>query len=94
MNDARRLTADDLARALAGAAMRPAVDRAVRARAEAVARTVGAEAGGGVVTRVLRREAGDYVVSVEGQGLFARAFGSVDKPGDPAIAEALAGMKR
>ena len=76
MSDALRLTGDDLVRALGG--MTPAVDRAARRQAEEVARVVHEEAG--VVTRVTRRGSGDYVVSVEGPGLFAREFGSVDGP--------------
>ena len=78
------LTGGDLVRALA-AATSAAVDGAVRRRAEDVARTIGAEAD--VIARVERRGTGDYAVGLERQGLFARAFGSVDKAADPAIAE-------
>ena len=67
-----------------GAAAAPAVDRAVRRRAEDVAAAARAEAGDGVVTRVRGRDGG-YLVSIEGQGLFAREFGSVDRPGDGAV---------
>ena len=81
MNDALKLTGADLARALGRTS--PAVDRAARRHAEDVARIVHEEAG--VATRVLRRESGDYVVSIEGPGLAAREFGSLDAPGDAAI---------
>ena len=90
MNDALKLTGADLVRALGRAS--PAVDRAARQHAEEVAETVREAAG--VVTRVLRRGNGDYVVSIEGEGLFAREFGSVDGPGEAAIADAIAGMRR
>jgi hypothetical protein len=91
MTDALKITGNDLARALARAALSPAVDAAVRTRAETVARDAGAGVDG-VTTRVLRRDTGDYVVSIEGPGLFARAFGSLDAPADPAIADAIAGL--
>ncbi len=94
MSDALKLTGADLVRALSAAVASPAVDRAVRQRAETVARAVAAAAGNGVATRLTRRESGDYVVSVAGAGLFAREFGSVDKPGDAVIADAIAGVKR
>ncbi len=93
MNHARMLTAGDLARALGGA-VTPAVDRAVRRRAEDVARAAQEAAGDGIVTRISRQESGDYVVSVAGQGLPAREFGALDAPGDAAIADAVAGLKR
>ena len=91
MSEALRLTGADLARAL-GAAASPAVDRAARQHAEEVARVVREEAG--VMSRVLRRGSGDYVVSIEAQELFAREFGSADRPGDAAIGRAIAEMKR
>ncbi len=87
MNDALRLTGSDLVRALGRAS--PAIDRAARQQAEEVALLVHEETG--VVTRVTRRESGDYVVSIEGEGLFAREFGSVDGPGDPVITQAMRG---
>jgi len=90
MNDALKLTGGDLARALS--AVSPAVDRAARRHAEDVARLVHEEAG--VVTRILRRGSGDYIVSVEGPGLAAREFGSLDAPGDGRIANALARIRR
>lgn len=90
MSDTLRLTGSDLVRALNGAT--PAVDRTARGQAEEVARLVREETG--MATRVTRRGSGDYVVSVEGQGLFAREFGSVDRPGAAAIAQAIEGLKR
>jgi len=93
MNDALKITGTDLARALARATTSPAVDAAVRARAEDVARDVG-NAVEGVTTPVMRRDAGDYVVSIAGQGLFAREFGSVAGPPDPVIAAAIAGLRK
>ena len=90
MNDALKLTGADLVRALGG--ISPAVDQAARRHAEDVALLVHEETG--VVTRVLRRESGDYVVSVEGEGLFAREFGSPDAPGDAAITNAIAALRK
>ncbi len=92
MSDALKLTGADLAQALGAVLASPAVDAAVRRRAEDVAGAVRAETGD--AARVTRRGPGDYVVSVEGQGLFAREFGSLDRPGDAAIARAIAGMRR
>ncbi len=89
MSDALRLTGSDLVRALSG--MSPTIDQAARRQAEEVARVMREEAG--VAARVTRRGSGDYVVSVEGPGLFAREFGSVDKPADPVVARAIAGLK-
>ncbi len=80
------LTGSDLVRALGHAVALPAVDDAVRRRADEIARTV---AGDGLVTRVLRRDAGDYVVSVEGPNLFAREYGAVDRPANPMVADTL-----
>ncbi len=74
MSDPLKLTGGDLVRALGRAS--PAVDRAARQQAEDVALLLHEETG--VATRVLRRESGDYVVSIEGEGLFAREFGSLD----------------
>ena len=90
MNDALKLTGADLLWALGRAS--PAVDQAARRHAEDVALLVHEETG--VATRVTRRGDGDYVVSVEGQGLFAREFGSLDAPGDLVITDAIAGMRR
>jgi hypothetical protein len=90
MSDTLRLTGGDLMRALGG--LSPAVDRAARGQAEEVARLLRAEAG--MATRVTRRGNGDYVVSIEGQGLFAREFGSLDEPADPVIAQAIAESKQ
>ncbi len=85
------LTGSDLVRALC-AATSVAVDGTVRRRAEDVARTVEAETG--VAAGVVRRGVGDYAVTLAGQGLFARAFGSVDKAPDPAITEMIGRMER
>ena len=90
MSNALRLTGSDLVRALHGVS--PAIDRAARRQAEEVALLLHEETG--VATRVTRRESGDYVVSVEGEGLFAREFGSLDGPGDAAITQAIAGLRR
>lgn len=90
MSDALRLTGGDLVQALAGAL--PAIDAAARRQAEAVAEVLREEAG--VAARVTRRGDGDYVVSLEGPGLFAREFGSLDEAGEAAIAPAIAGMRR
>ena len=90
MNDALKLTGADLVRALGG--ISSAVDQAARRQAEDVALLMHEETG--VTTRVVRRESGDYVVSLEGEGLFAREFGSLDAPGDSAITDAIAGMRR
>lgn len=78
------LTRDGLVRALeAGIAARPAVDRAVRGRADAIADRI-AEAG--IDVRVVRRGPADYAVEASGAGLFAREFGSQDGAPDPVIA--------
>ena len=91
MKSSLALTGADLARAIGKVAGLPSVDAALRARADALA----AEAAGeGIVTRVLRQGEGDYVVSVEGPGLFAREFGSLDRPAEPVIADAIARLKR
>jgi len=50
-------TRDDLVRAIARLATRPAVDRAVAERAEALARQMGPDA------RVVREGPGDYAVT-------------------------------
>ena len=85
------LTGNDLVRALTSATL-ASVDGAVRRRAEDVVRRIEAETG--VAAEVVRRGAGDYAVTLAGQGLFARAFGSVDRPADPAIAEMIGRMGR
>jgi hypothetical protein len=91
MKTSLALTGTDLARAIAEVARLPAVDAALRERADTLAADL---AGNGIVTRVLRRETGDYAVSVEGPNLFAREFGSVNRPAEPAIADAIARLKR
>jgi hypothetical protein len=57
MSEALSLTMEGLMRALARLAERPAVDRAMAERAEAIAREIGPDA------RVERRGPGDYVVT-------------------------------
>jgi hypothetical protein len=80
------LTGRDLVRALAPAIVaRPAVDAAVRARAEEAAARI-AEAG--VAVRVVRRGHADYAVEASGPGLFARELGSLDAPAGPVVAAA------
>ncbi len=72
------LTRSDLIRALgATVAARPAVDAAVRARAEAIAARVAAA---GVEARVVRRGQADYAVEATGR-VFARNSGAT--PGEP-----------
>ncbi len=87
------LTMRDLIRALSRLTARPAIDRAVRERAEAVAKRVEAEAGGSVTAAVARRGEGAYVVAVSGPDLFAREFGSVDRAPDPVIGPAVEKMR-
>ena len=87
MTPALSLTGADLVRALSDIAALPAVDKAVRERADAVARALATDR---VTTRVLRRGPGDYVVSVSGEGLFAREFGSQTAEAEPAIHAAIA----
>jgi hypothetical protein len=58
MRETLTLTRDDLIGALATLAARPAIDQAVAARAEGLARALGAEA------RVIRRGDADYAVTM------------------------------
>lgn len=81
------LTRGDLIRTLKRFAMRPAVDDAVKTKAEALAARI-AETGG-VTAQASRRGVGDYVVTVSGPGLFAREFGGVDRAAEPVIAPAI-----
>ncbi len=80
------ITGRDLVQALGNLAALPVVDATVRARADAAADALRAA---GTVTRVLRRAAGDYAVSVEGDGAFAREFGSVDAEAEPFVRDAV-----
>jgi hypothetical protein len=81
------VTRSDLIRALgAMVAARPAVDAAVRAKAEAIAARV-TEAG--VEARVVRHVHADYAVEASGAGLFAREFGSIDAPAEPVVGPAV-----
>jgi hypothetical protein len=80
------LTRSGLIRGLEAAiAARPAVDAAVRARAETIAARI-AEAG--VEARVVRRGHADYAVEASGPELFAREFGSLDAPAEPVVGAA------
>jgi hypothetical protein len=72
VTDAMKVTGADLIRALGGAL--PAVDDAVRARAEARAAELARD---GVATRVLRRGQGAYAVEVIGEALFEQEFGQL-----------------
>jgi hypothetical protein len=84
------LTGADLIRALGDVTKRPAVDGAVRARAEALAGEIERQAGGAPTTvRVIRRGPSDYAVTVSAPGLFAREFGSLATPPDPLIGNAV-----
>jgi hypothetical protein len=81
------LTRAGLVRALEAAiAATPAVDRAVRSEADALA---GRIADAGLAAHVVRRGQGDYAVEASGQGLFAREFGSHDAAAEPVIAPLL-----
>ncbi len=81
------LTRGDLIRTLKRIGRRPAIDGAVRAKAEALAARI-AETGG-VAAQASRRGDGDYVVAVSGPGLFAREFGGVDRAPSPVIGPAI-----
>jgi len=85
------LTQADLVRALAALRDRPAVDRAVAERAEALARAVADAVGDeGVSVEVVRRGAAEYAVVLSGPEVVARAFGSSDGGGAPTIGTAIA----
>jgi hypothetical protein len=83
------LTTRDLIRALSRLTARPALDGAVRGRAEAVAKRIEAT-GGNLTVDVVRRGEGAYVVAVSGPDLFAREFGSVDHAPEPIVGPAVA----
>ena len=82
------LTRGDLIRTLRRIGRGPAIDAAVRAKAEGLAARIG-EAGN-VTAQARRRGEGDYVVTVSGPGLFAREFGGVDRAPRPVIGPAVA----
>jgi hypothetical protein len=86
---ARDLTRADLVRVLGNIAARPAVDQAVRARADGLAARV-TEVDPAATVRVIRQGPGDYLVAVSAPGLFAREFGGLDAPADPLIGPAIA----
>ena len=87
----RDLTGADLVRALGGLTRRPAVAAALRARAETLAAAI--EDAGGVTASVAERGAGDFVVTASGPSLFAREFGSLDRPAEPVVAAAVERMR-
>jgi hypothetical protein len=91
----RELTSGDLVRALGSLTARPAVDAAVRTRAEMLAERIEARAGGEVAdVRVVRRGPAAYAVEVSAPNLFGREFGSLDKPADPLIGAAVAELEQ
>jgi len=74
------LTRDGLVRALSAAVARSApVDAELRSRGEAIASRA---QGQGLEARVVARGPGHVAVEVSGAGLFSRAFGGLDGPGD------------
>jgi hypothetical protein len=85
------LTTRDLIRALSRVTA-PAIDRAVRERAAAIAKRIEAT-GGNLTVDVVRWGEGAYVVAVSGPDLFAREFGSVDRAPEPVIGPAVAKMR-
>ena len=86
---------DDLIRALGRLNERPAVDQAVRERAERLARAIEESAGTEPVTAsVSRRGAADYRVAVSGPGLFGREFGPRETEAEPVIAAAIGRVTR
>jgi hypothetical protein len=82
------VTQNDLLRTLRQVASRPAVDRAVRARADEVAAAI-EERGEGTSARVVRQGASDYAVVVSAPNLLAREFGGAEAASDPLIGPAL-----
>jgi hypothetical protein len=80
------LTRADLIRALGAVTSRPAIDGAVRRRAEALAERIEAA---GIDARVVRRGPSGYAVEALGPGLFAREFGSRDAPAEPVVGPAI-----
>lgn len=91
MSRALQRTAADLVRAVGNVAALPAVDAAVRRRAEQVAAEL---ARAGTETHVLKRGDGDYLVTASGLGLFAREFGSVGVPATPFVGAAVSGAAK
>ena len=85
------LTRGDLIRALKRIGRRPAVDGAVRAKAEDLAARIAAA--GGVAARASRRGEGDYVITASGPGLFAREFGGIDRAPQPVVGPAVAKIR-
>ncbi|HZP20089.1 MAG TPA: hypothetical protein VFB16_07740 [Bauldia sp.] len=88
------LTGAGLAAALADIAGRPAVARAVRAKADALAARIAGEAArrGVAVTAETVADGDGARVIVAGPDLFAREFGSLGKPANPLVAEAIAAV--
>lgn len=83
------VTRIDLVRALANVVTRPAVDQAVRTRAETLAERIEAAGAGAVSARVERRAGSHYEVVVAGPDLFGREFGSLDREAEPVVAPAI-----
>ncbi len=86
------LTGAGLMAALADIAGRPAVTRAVRAKADALAAQIAANAAsrGVAVTVEVAPDGNGAEVTISGTDLFSREFGSLGGPADPLIAEAIA----
>jgi hypothetical protein len=88
---AMQLTGANLIRALGTIAGRPALARAMRDRAEALADALAEEAP--VETRI-DEKGEDVVVTAAAPGLFAREFGSLAGPARPVVAGAIARFRR
>lgn len=86
------LTGANLIRAIGDIAGRPALARAMRAKADALAEAM-AEAAP-VETRIADAGDGALLVTAAAPGLFGREFGSAARPPRPVIAEAVARLKR
>jgi len=83
----RDLTRDGMVRALSAALARSAgVDAALAGRAAGIAARA---EGRGLDARIVPQGAGGHAVEISGPGLFARAFGSREAPGDGTLASLL-----
>jgi hypothetical protein len=83
----RDLTGAGIIRALGG--FRPAVTRALAARAGELAAAIAAREPGATATATERGE-GEVVVTASAPGLFAREFGGLGTAPDPVIGPAIA----
>jgi hypothetical protein len=92
---ARELTGTDLIAAIGAVTGRPAVDKAVHARAEQLAAAIAARAGEGSGIAATVRHVGlaDYAVEVSGPGLRAREFGSLEGAAEPIVGPAVDAAK-